>query len=244
MSLDGSLDDDKLHEECGCFGVWGNVDAAAVTALGLHALQHRGQEAAGIVSLHDGRFFSHRAIGLVDDDFSKRSVIETLPGHAALGHVRYSTTGASELRNVQPLFADYAFGGLAIAHNGNLTNAMALKKRLVNEGSLFQSTSDTEVLVHLIARSHRQDVIDRLTDALFQIEGAWSLVALSADALIGVRDPLGIRPLVLGRLGGSWVLASETVALDIMGAELVRDVTPGEIIIIDNAGPRSLHPFP
>ena len=245
MSSDRALpfDDDKLHEECGCFGVWGHADAAAVTALGLHALQHRGQEAAGIVSLHEGRFFSHRAIGLVDDDFSKRAVIETLPGHAALGHVRYSTTGASELRNVQPLFADYAFGGLAIAHNGNLTNAMTLRQRLVNEGSLFQSTSDTEALVHLIARSHRQDVVDRLVDALFQIEGAWSLVALSADALIGVRDPLGIRPLVLGRLGNGWMLASETVALDIMGAELVRDVAPGEIVIIDDEGPRSLHPF-
>ncbi|HWL71247.1 MAG TPA: amidophosphoribosyltransferase [Geminicoccus sp.] len=237
------FDDDKLHEECGCFGVWGHADAAAVTALGLHALQHRGQEAAGIVSLDDGRFFSHRAIGLVDGDFSKRSVIEALPGQAAVGHVRYSTTGASELRNVQPLFADYAFGGLAIAHNGNLTNAMALKKRLVNDGSLFQSTSDTEVLVHLIARSHRQDVVERLTDALFQIEGAWSLVALSADALIGVRDPLGIRPLVLGKLGNAYVLASETVALDIMGAELVRDIDPGEIVIIDDQGPRSLHPF-
>ncbi|WP_191061235.1 amidophosphoribosyltransferase [Geminicoccus harenae] len=237
------FDDDKLHEECGCFGVWGHADAAAVTALGLHALQHRGQEAAGIVSLDGGRFLSHRAIGLVDDDFSKRSVIEALPGQAAVGHVRYSTTGASELRNVQPLFADYAFGGLAIAHNGNLTNAMALKKRLVNDGSLFQSTSDTEVLVHLIARSHRQDVVERMTDALFQIEGAWSLVALSADALIGVRDPLGIRPLVLGKLGSAWVLASETVALDIMGAELVRDIDPGEIVIIDDQGPRSLHPF-
>ncbi|HEX2529485.1 MAG TPA: amidophosphoribosyltransferase [Geminicoccus sp.] len=237
------FDDDKLHEECGCFGVWGHGDAAAVTALGLHALQHRGQEAAGIVSLNGGQFYSHRAVGLVDHDFSKRSVIDALPGQAAVGHVRYSTTGASEIRNVQPLYADYAFGGLAIAHNGNLTNAMGLKKRLVNEGSLFQSTSDTEVLVHLIARSHRQEVLDRLTDAVFQIEGAWSLVALFADALIGVRDPLGIRPLVLGRLGNGWVLASETVALDIMGAELVRDVAPGEIVIIDDDGPRSIHPF-
>ena len=236
-------DDDRFHEECGLFGIWGHADAAALAALGLHALQHRGQEAAGVVSF-DGRLFhAHRAVGLVGDNFSRRSVIDHLPGEAAIGHVRYSTTGASMLRNVQPLFADFAFGGLALAHNGNLTNAMGLRRRLVEQGCLFQSTSDTEVIVHLIARSRHLDVVERLTDAVGEIEGAWSLVALCADCMIGVRDPLGVRPLVLGRLGDAHVLASETCALDIMGAELVRDIEPGEIVVIDEAGLRSIRPF-
>ena len=238
------FDDDKPKEECGIFAVFGQTDDAAPhAALGLHALQHRGQEAAGIVSFDGRHFHSHRAVGLIGDTFSRRSVIEGLPGHAAIGHARYSTTGASMLRNVQPLFADFAFGGLAVAHNGNLTNAMLLRQRLVQDGSLFQSTSDTEVIIHLIARSQRQSIVARVVDALREVEGAWSLVGLFDDCILGGRDPLGVRPLVLGELDGSYVLASETCALDIMGAEFVRDVEPGEIVVIDGDGIRSLRPF-
>jgi len=236
-------DDDKPKEECGIFAVFGHGDASAHTALGLHALQHRGQEAAGVVSFDGSMFHSQRAVGLIGDTFSRRSVIEGLPGHAAIGHTRYSTTGASALRNVQPLFADFAFGGLAVAHNGNLTNAMVLRRRLVEEGSLFQSTSDTEVIIHLIARSQHQSIVERVVDALRAVEGAWSLVALFDDCILGGRDPLGVRPLVLGRLDDAWILASETCALDILGAEFVRDVEPGEIVIIDGEGVHSIHPF-
>ncbi|MBY0332136.1 MAG: amidophosphoribosyltransferase [Acetobacteraceae bacterium] len=243
-------DDDKFHEECGVFGLWNAKDAAALTALGLHALQHRGQEAAGIVSLNDGgTFHAHRGRGLVGDNFSDAKVIAALPGHAAVGHNRYATTGETALRNVQPLFADFAFGGLAVAHNGNLTNAHGLRRTLVNRGCLFQSTTDTEVFIHLIAISLYSTVVDRLIDALKQVQGAYSLVALHDGALIGARDPLGVRPLVLGRLGGEadaeagWVLASETCALEIVGAEFVRDVEPGEIVVIDRDGPRSIKPF-
>ena len=238
-----SCDDDKPKEECGIFAIFGHAQASAHAALGLHALQHRGQEAAGIVSFGGGMFHSHRAVGLIGDTFSRRSVIEGLPGHTAIGHARYSTTGASMMRNVQPLFADFAFGGLAVAHNGNLTNAMLLRHRLVGAGSLFQSTSDTEVIIHLIARSQRQDIVGRVVDALREVEGAWSLVALFDDCVMGGRDPLGVRPLVLGRLDGAWLLASETVALDILGAEFVRDIEPGEIVVIDKDGLRSLRPF-
>jgi amidophosphoribosyltransferase len=192
----------------------------------------------------DGRLFhSHRAVGLVGDHFSSEAVIAGLPGHAAIGHVRYSTQGAPLLRNVQPLFADFVFGGLALAHNGNLTNALTLRRRLVEQGCLFQSTSDTEVIIHLIARSEQPTVVERLVDALQQVEGAYSLVALSGDALFGVRDPLGVRPLVLGELDGSMMLASETCALDIMGARFVRDVEPGEVVIVDRTGLHSLKPF-
>ena len=234
---------DKLREECGVFGIHGNDDAAAHTVLGLHALQHRGQEAAGIVSF-DGRLFhSHRALGLVGDHFSNEAVIGALPGHAAIGHVRYSTTGAPLLRNVQPLYADFAFGGLALGHNGNLTNALALRRQLVEEGCLFQSTSDTEVIIHLIARSRQPTVVERLVDALRQVEGAFALVALSAEALYGVRDPLGIRPLVLGDLDGAPILASETCALDIMGARFVRDIEPGEVVSATMSGIESFKPF-
>jgi amidophosphoribosyltransferase len=238
-----SGDSDKPKEECGIFGVFAHAEAAAHAALGLHALQHRGQEAAGIVSFDGAMFHSHRAVGLIGDTFSRRSVIAGLPGHAAIGHTRYSTTGASMLRNVQPLFADFAFGGLAVAHNGNLTNATLLRRRLVEEGSLFQSTSDTEVIIHLIARSHRQTIVERVVDALREVEGAWSLVGLFGDGILGGRDPLGVRPLVLGRLDGAWFLASETCALDILGAEFVRDIEPGEVVVIDRDGVRSLHPF-
>ena len=238
------LDDDHLHEECGVVAVYGHPDAAAHAILGLHALQHRGQEAAGIVSFDGKHFNTYRAMGLVGDTFSDPRVVEGLPGHAAIGHNRYSTTGASTLlRNVQPFFADFAFGGLALAHNGNLTNAMGLRRRLVEAGCLFQSTSDTEVMVHLIARSTERSILERLVDALHQVEGAYSLVALHDDGIIGARDPLGVRPLVLGRLGDTLILASETCALDIIGADLVRDVEPGEVVLIDKDGLRSVFPF-
>ncbi|HZF76754.1 MAG TPA: amidophosphoribosyltransferase [Acetobacteraceae bacterium] len=242
-------DDDKPHEECGVFGVWGAADASALVALGLHALQHRGQEAAGIVTLdrrapdRPGQFHAHKGRGLVGDNFSDARVIAALPGRAALGHNRYATTGETALRNVQPLYADFEFGGLAVAHNGNLTNAHQLKRALVRRGCLFQSTTDSEVFVHLIAISLYSTVTDRLIDALKQVQGAYSLVALHEGALIGARDPLGVRPLVIGRLGGAHVLASETCALDIVGAEFLRDVEPGEIVIIDDAGLRSVKPF-
>jgi len=227
--------------------VWNVPDAAAVTALGLHALQHRGQEATGIVSFDNGRFHSHRGLGLVGDNFSDRRVMDKLTGQIAIGHNRYATTGDTILRNVQPLYADFAFGGLAVAHNGNLTNAHMLRRELVNRGCLFQSTTDSEVFIHLIAISLYSTVEDRLIDALKKVVGAWSLVALTNEALIGVRDPLGVRPLILGRIGnegtGGWVLASETCALDIVGAEFIRDVEPGEIVVINDLGVRGIKPF-
>lgn len=238
------FEDDKLHEECGIFGVYGHPDSAALTALGLHALQHRGQEAAGIVTYQDGQFFSHRAAGHVGDNFSEESVISQLPGSSAIGHNRYSTTGDTVVRNIQPLFADFASGGFAIAHNGNLTNAVALRRELVQRGCLFQSTTDTEVIIHLIATSSFDTVVDRTVAALQLVEGAYSLVALHNDTLIGVRDPYGVRPLVLGRFEEAWILASETCALDIIGAEYVRDIEPGEMVLIDEDGVQSMHPFP
>jgi amidophosphoribosyltransferase len=234
---------DKPREECGVFGIFGTDQAAAHTVLGLHALQHRGQEAAGVVSFDGHHFHSHRALGLVGDQFSSPEVIESLPGHAAIGHNRYSTSGAPVLRNVQPLFADFAFGGFALAHNGNLTNARMLRRRLTADGSLFQSTSDTEVIVHLIARSRQPSVVDRLIEALDEIDGAYSLVALAKEGLFGVRDPLGVRPLVIGEFDGAHLLASETCAFDIMGARFVRDVEPGEVVMINGRGIESLRPF-
>ncbi|MGE0717274.1 MAG: amidophosphoribosyltransferase [Alphaproteobacteria bacterium] len=237
------FDDDHLKEECGVFGIFGHPDAAAHVALGLHALQHRGQEAAGIVSYDGGQFHAHRGLGQVGDNFGAEEIIQTLVGSTAIGHVRYATTGATILRNVQPLFADFEFGGLAICHNGNLTNAYAIRRELVRRGSLFQSTSDTEVIVHLIATSLRGSVVDRMIDALHRVEGAYSLVAMSSRELIGVRDPLGVRPLVLGKLGQTWILASETCAFDIIGADFVRDIEPGELVVIDERGIRSLFPF-
>ncbi|MBV9859766.1 MAG: amidophosphoribosyltransferase [Alphaproteobacteria bacterium] len=237
------IDADHLREECGVFGVFGHPDAAALAALGLHALQHRGQEAAGIVAYDGEQFSAHRGLGLVSDNFSSPDVMARLPGSAAIGHVRYATTGEVAMRNVQPLFADFEFGGLAICHNGNLTNAYQLRRQLVRRGSLFQSTSDTEVIVHLIATSLKETVVDRLVDALRSVQGAYSLVALSQDGVIGVRDPLGVRPLVLGQLGDAWILASESCAFDIIGAEFVRDVEPGEIVIIGASGVRSFRPF-
>ena len=237
------FDDDKLHEECVIFGILGHPDAAAHTALGLHALQHRGQESAGIVSTTGEQFYSHYGLGRVGDNFGKAKVIDELKGHAAIGHNRYSTTGRPEFRNIPPLFAALAFGGLSIAHNGNLTNAVALHTELVQQGSIFRSTSDTEVIIHLVALSKGEDVTDRLVDALHRVEGAYSLVALTENALIGVRDPHGVRPLVLGRLEDAYVLTSETVALDIIGAELVRDIEPGELVLARGGEVTSFKPF-
>jgi amidophosphoribosyltransferase len=236
--------DDKLHEECGVFGVFGHEDAGALTALGLHALQHRGQEAAGIVTFDGEQFISERHVGLVGDIFGKNGHTDKLCGKNAIGHVRYSTTGGSTGRNVQPMFADLTGGGLAIAHNGNLTNARALRRDLVREGAIFQSTSDTEAIIHLAARSHYELVVEKLIDALKHVEGAYSLVALTSKKLIGVRDAYGVRPLVLGRLDGAWILASETCALDIIDADFVRDVEPGEMVVITTDGIESLRPFP
>jgi amidophosphoribosyltransferase len=238
------LEADRLREECGVFGIFGHPSAAAITALGLHALQHRGQEAAGIVSFDGHRFNSERRLGLVGEHFSKASTIERLPGRRAVGHVRYSTTGETILRNVQPLFSEISSGGFAVAHNGNLTNGLTLRRNLVNDGAIFQSTSDTEVILHLVARSRRPRLIERFIEALRQIEGAYSLVCLSNKKLIGARDPLGIRPLVLGELDGCYILASETCALDIIGARFIRDIENGEIVVISESGIESLHPFP
>src|SRR6201993_770200 len=242
------IDDDKPHEECGVFGAWNVTDAAAITALGLHALQHRGQEATGIVT-HDGvRFHSHKGLGLVGDNYSDAKIMASLPGLRAIGNNRYATTGETVLRNVQPLFAEFEFGGFAVGHNGNLTNAHTLRRALVRRGCLFQSTMDSEVFIHLIAISLYSTVVDRLIDAIKQVIGAYSLVALTNEHLIGVRDPLGVRPLILGRTHGAdgkagYVLASETCALDIVSAEFVRDVEPGEIVLIDDKGVRSIKPF-
>ncbi|GBQ06152.1 amidophosphoribosyltransferase [Saccharibacter floricola] len=240
----------RPYEECGVFGVWGVPDAAALTALGLHALQHRGQESAGIVSFDGNAFHQHKGLGLVGEVFADGDVMSALPGHVAIGHNRYATAGGTHVRNVQPLYADYAFGGLAVAHNGNLTNAKTLRQALVRRGCIFHSAMDTEVFVHLIAISLYNTVIDRLMDAAKQVKGAYSLITLTPDdGMIGLRDPLGVRPLVLGRMpgyeedNGGWVLASETCALDIIDAEYVRDVEPGEIVVINADGVKSLKPF-
>ncbi|MCX7899869.1 MAG: class II glutamine amidotransferase, partial [Methylocystis sp.] len=242
--LADDLGGDTLREYCGVFGCFDLPDAAAVTALGLHALQHRGQEAAGIVSCDGARFHGERRIGLVGDHFSQESTIKRLLGAAAVGHVRYATTGETMLRNVQPLFAELNTGGFAVAHNGNLTNAQSLRRELIMEGSIFQSTSDTEVILHLVARSRRARVVDRFIEALRRLEGAYSLVVLSDELLIGARDPLGIRPLVLGELNGKYIIASETCALDIIGARFIRDIENGEIVVISKGGIESIKPFP
>jgi len=235
---------DTLHEECGVFGIFGHPGAGALTVLGLHALQHRGQEAAGVVSYDQGQFIAERHPGLVGDIFGKNSShAANLKGDYAIGHNRYSTAGGSAVRNIQPLFADLTGGGIAIAHNGNLTNAYALRSKLVQEGAIFQSTSDTEVIIHLTARSTKTQVVDKLIDALKQVEGAYSLVALTSKKMIGVRDPFGVRPLVIGSLDGAPILASESCALDIIGADYVRDVEPGEVVVFTKHGIESYHPF-
>jgi amidophosphoribosyltransferase len=242
--LDLELNADRLREECGVFGIFGHPEAAAITALGLHALQHRGQEAAGIVSFDGKRFHSERRMGLVADNFSDRQTIDRLTGHLAIGHVRYSTTGETILRNVQPLFAELDGGGFAVAHNGNLTNGLTLRRKLVHDGAICQSTSDTEVILHLVARSRAKRFIERFTDALMQLEGAYSFVGLTNKKLVGARDPLGIRPLVLGELDGRYILASETCALDIIGARFIRDIENGEIVVISEDWIESIKPFP
>ena len=253
--FDASFDGDKLREECGVFGVIGVKDAANFVALGLHALQHRGQEATGIVSYTEADgFCAVRRFGYVRDNFTSPSVMETLPGDLAIGHVRYSTAGTkgqTQLRDVQPLFAEFQMGGCAVAHNGNLTNALALREELIGRGSIFQSGSDTECIIHLMARSMQKTIPERLKDALRVVEGAFSIVAMTRSKLIGVRDPLGVRPLMLGRVGpdtsGGWVLASETCALDIIGARFIREVEPGEMVICQTDGSgeeiESFYPF-
>ena len=241
---DLDLDGDTLREECGVFGIFDHPDAAAITALGLHALQHRGQEAAGIVAFDGDVFHLERRLGLVGDNFSDRATIERLKGRSAIGHVRYSTTGETVLRNVQPLFAELDAGGFAVAHNGNLTNGLTLRRDLIRAGAICQSTTDTEVIVHLVSRSRKTRVVERFIDAIRHLEGAYSLVALTNKKLLGVRDPLGIRPLVLGELDGRYILASETCALDIIGARFVRDVENGEVVVISDDGVESLRPFP
>ena len=235
---------DKLREECGVFGISNHNDASALVALGLHALQHRGQEGCGIVSFDGKNFHSEKRQGLVGDHFTNSETIKNLPGSFALGHNRYSTTGETSLRNIQPFFADLHMGGLSVAHNGNLTNAILLRESLVKDGAIFRTTSDTETIVQLIAKSNRDKFTDKLIDALFQIQGGYALVMLTNKKLVGIRDPFGIRPLVIGKLKNSYIFASETCALDIVGATFVREVDNGEIVIVENEKIKSIKPFP
>ena len=234
----------KIKEECGVFGISNAKDASALTALGLHALQHRGQEGCGIVTFDGSHYFSEKRFGLVGDNFNKEKVLKKLQGNYAIGHNRYSTTGENTLRNIQPFFADTNAGGIGVAHNGNLTNSILLRKKLVEEGAIFYTTSDTETIVQLIAKSKRKKTIDKIIDAIFQIQGGYALVMLTQTSLIGVRDPYGIRPLVIGKLNNSYVMASETCALDIIGAKFIRDVENGEIVLIENDEIKSIKPFP
>ena len=243
MLTTNPFEDDKLREECGVFGIYDADTAAAMVALGLHALQHRGQEAAGITSWDGHLFHNHRAMGHVAGNFDRDEVIRALPGRVACGHVRYSTTGETALRNVQPLFAELASGGFAVAHNGNISNAMKLRRDLVRRGSIFQSTSDTETIIHLVATSSYRTLIDRFIDALRQLEGAFSLICMTPEGMIACRDPLGIRPLVMGKLGETTIFASETVALDVVGATFLRHVEPGELVTVSEGGIRSIRPF-
>jgi amidophosphoribosyltransferase len=243
MLTTNPYDDDKLREECGVFGVSATEGAAALVALGLHALQHRGQEAAGITTFDGTHFHTHRAMGHVAGNFDRDDVIRALPGTVACGHVRYSTSGETALRNVQPLYAELSTGGFAIAHNGNISNAMRLRRELVRRGSIFQSTSDTETIIHLVATSSYRTLLDRFIDALKQIEGAYSLIVMTPEGMIACRDPLGIRPLVMGKLGDAVIFASETVALDVVGATFVRAVEPGELVIVQGSEIRSIRPF-
>ena len=236
--------DPKLKEECGVFGISNTKDASALTALGLHALQHRGQEGCGIVTFDGSHYFSEKRFGLVGDNFNKEKILKKLKGNYAIGHNRYSTTGENTLRNIQPFFADTNAGGIGVAHNGNLTNSISLRNKLVEEGAIFYTTSDTETIVQLIAKSKRKKTIDKIVDAIFQIQGGYALVMLTQTSLIGVRDPYGIRPLIIGKLNGSYVLASETCALDIIGAKFIREVENGEIVLIENNKIESIKPFP
>ena len=236
--------DDRLREECGVFGIFNHKDASTLTALGLHALQHRGQEACGINSFDGKHFYSIKRRGLVGDNFTNPEVLEQLPGYAAIGHNRYSTTGLPIIRNIQPFFADLHLGGISIAHNGNITNAIHIREKMVKEGSVFQTTSDTETIVQLIAKSKRVKIIDKIIDTIFQIQGGYALVMMTNKKLIGIRDPYGIRPLILGKLNNSYIIASETCALDIIGADFVREVENGEIVVINKDGIESIKPFP
>ena len=238
------FDLDKLKEECGIFGISNHEDASALVALGLHALQHRGQEGCGIVSFDGKNYHSEKRQGLVGDHFTDSETLKKLPGFFAIGHNRYSTTGETSLRNIQPFFADLHMGGLSIAHNGNLTNALLLREALVKDGAIFRTTSDTETIVQLIAKSKRDKFLDKLIDALFQIQGGFSLILMTNKKLVGVRDPFGIRPLIIGKLKNSYIFASETCALDIVGATFVREVENGEIVIVENSKIRSYKPFP
>ena len=235
---------DKPREECGVFGISNYDDAAALVALGLHALQHRGQEGCGIVSFDGKNFHSEKRQGLIGDHFTDPVTIKKLPGKQAIGHNRYSTTGEVSLRNIQPFFADLYGGGISLAHNGNLTNALELRHKLVKDGAIFRTTSDTETIVQLIAKSKRIKMIDKIIDTLFQIQGGYALVMMTNKKLIGLRDPFGIRPLVLGKLNNSYVFASETCALDIIGAKFVRNVENGEIVVVENGKLNSIKPFP
>ncbi len=234
----------KLKEECGVFGISNTKDASTITALGLHALQHRGQEGCGIVSFDGEKYHSEKRFGLVGDNFNNEDVIKKLPGNFAIGHNRYSTTGGTTLRNVQPFYADTNAGGIAVSHNGNLTNAITLRNKMVEDGSIFYTTSDTETIVKLIAKSKRSRTIDKIVETLFQIQGGYALVMIAQKTLIGVRDPYGIRPLVIGKLKNSYVFTSETCALDIIGAKFIREVENGEIVYIENDKLKSLKPFP
>ena len=234
----------KLKEECGVFGISDSNDAAALTALGLHALQHRGQEGCGIVTFDGNKYYSEKRFGLVGDNFNKEKVLKSLPGNYAVGHNRYSTTGDNTLRNIQPFFADTNAGGIGVAHNGNLTNSITLRNKLVQDGAIFHTTSDTETIVQLIAKSKRNKTIDKVIDAIFQIQGGYALVMLTQNTLIGVRDPYGIRPLIIGKIKNSYVFASETCALDIIGAKYIRDVENGEVVYIEGNELKSIKPFP
>ena len=234
----------KIKEECGVFGISNNKDASALTALGLHALQHRGQEGCGIVTFDGKKYYSEKRFGLVGDNFNKEEILNKLKGNYAIGHNRYSTTGDNILRNLQPFFADTNAGGIGVAHNGNLTNSISIRNKLVNDGAIFYTTSDTETIVKLIAKSKRPNTIDKIVEAIFQIQGGYALVMLTQTSLIGVRDPYGIRPLVIGKLKDSYVLSSETCALDIIGAKFVREVENGEIVVIENNDLKSIKPFP
>lgn len=234
---------DKFRDECGVFGIWDHAEAANLTYLGLYALQHRGQESAGIATTDGKRIYRHGDMGLVNDIFTPR-VIAQLPGNVAIGHNRYSTSGESLPENIQPLAVTYSRGGLAVAHNGNLVNAHTIREDLEKNGAIFQSTSDTEVLVHLIAKSRETAIQERVVEALYQVRGAYSLLVLTEKRIIAARDPRGFRPLSIGRLGGSWVFSSETCALDLIEADFVRDVEPGEMVMVDDSGLHSFFPFP
>lgn len=236
--------EDKIKEECGVFGIFGADDAASLTALGLHALQHRGQEACGIASYDGKKFHTERHLGLVGDNFTGADPSERLPGHISIGHNRYSTAGQTVLRNVQPLFSELHFGGFALAHNGHLTNAFTLREQLVEKGALFQSTSDTEVLVHLIARAKTGDFIERFIEGIRQVDGGYAFVGMTSEHLVGARDRMGIRPLLIGRLGSSYILASETCAFDMIDAKFIREVEAGEVVVINSDGIRSFQAYP